>query len=419
MTRSNTNPITVVHFADLHLGVENYGKSDPASGLNRRVLDFLGSLRFLVEYAIENGAALVVFSGDAYKNQKPSPTLQREFARQVKRLANAGIEVFLLVGNHDLPQAEKQAHALSIFSALEVERVTVGREMAVYQLETREGPVDILAIPSISRGQLLARERYVDLSPSEIEDVIAGEIERRLVEMAGGLRSGVPAIVAAHASVSTATYGSERSVLLGQELSIAPSSLAMPGIDYVALGHIHKHQDLTVGAYPPIVYSGSLERVDFGEEKEAKGFCLVSLARARTTYEFIEAPARRFLTIEADCGEIDPTRDVLRAVEGADLEGAVVRARVRVPVAAKESLRRDEIRAALDGAYFVGPIEIENVGEERRGRNPHLTEGKGPIEALEQYILTREELQDRKDALLETAKAMVEEMEREKVTEAL
>lgn len=408
--KSNSKAIRVVHFADLHLGVENYGKPDPATGLNQRIIDFLRNLKFLVDFAIEEGVALVVFCGDAYKNQRPSPTLQRELAKQIKRLTNAGIEVFLLVGNHDLPQAEKHAHSLSVFSALEAERVTVGSEMKVYALETKDGPVDVAAIPHVSRSAILAREQYRDKTPSEIEELIGEEIDHRIAELSSELRPDVPAILAAHLTVSTAVFGSERSALIGNEMTIPPSSLACGAFDYVALGHIHKFQDLSVG-YPPIVYSGSLDRVDFGEENEDKGFCLVSLAKGETTYEFVKAPARPFVTVQVECKTDQPTEEVVGEIEKRDLADAVVRLRVRLADHLKEHLRMDEIRRALSKAYYVAAIEVEPVGEAVRSRNPRLVESLGPLEALEEYILTRDDLKPRRQELIEKAKALIAETE--------
>ena len=47
---------------------------------------------------------------------------------------------------------------------------------------------------------------------------------------------------------------------------------AIPPFDYVALGHLHRFQNVNGSHFPPVVYSGSIERVDFGERKEEKGF---------------------------------------------------------------------------------------------------------------------------------------------------
>src|SRR5512136_37689 len=93
----------LLHFADLHIGMENYGRVDPATGLSTRLADFLAVLDQVVEYALSNEVDLVVFAGDAYKTRDPNPTHQREFAKRIRRLTDAGLPVFLLLGNHDLP----------------------------------------------------------------------------------------------------------------------------------------------------------------------------------------------------------------------------------------------------------------------------------------------------------------------------
>ena len=79
--------IRILHLADVHIGMENYGRIDPATGLNGRVMDFLRRLTDVVDYALEHEIDLVLFAGDAYKNRDPNSTHRREFARRIKRLA--------------------------------------------------------------------------------------------------------------------------------------------------------------------------------------------------------------------------------------------------------------------------------------------------------------------------------------------
>ena len=113
----------ILHFADLHIGVENYGQPDPQTGLSTRLKDFLYTYDALVSFAIENQVDLVLFCGDAYKNRDPSQTHQREFAKRIDELARAGIPVFLLVGNHDLPHTLGKASALEIFPTLQPKKL--------------------------------------------------------------------------------------------------------------------------------------------------------------------------------------------------------------------------------------------------------------------------------------------------------
>src|SRR4030067_3145555 len=95
-----------------------------------------------------------------------------------------------------------------------------------------------------------------------------------------------PVILTAHCSVQGAQYGGERTVMLGSDLVVSGALVKDPRLDYVALGHIHKAQDLNEGAHPPVVYPGSIERVDFGEAADEKYFVIASVERGRTQVEW-------------------------------------------------------------------------------------------------------------------------------------
>ena len=55
----------IVHTADVHIGVENYGFPDPETKTSTRLIDFLNRLDEVVNYSITNNADLVLFCGDA------------------------------------------------------------------------------------------------------------------------------------------------------------------------------------------------------------------------------------------------------------------------------------------------------------------------------------------------------------------
>src|SRR5215213_8305821 len=133
--------LRILHLADIHLGMENYGRVDPATGLSSRLGDFLHSLDSALDYALEHEFDLVLLAGDVYKNRDPSPTIQREFARRIRRLSEAQISTFLLVGNHDLPNTWARAHTVEIFDTLAVPLVTVARTSGVFRIPTRQGDI--------------------------------------------------------------------------------------------------------------------------------------------------------------------------------------------------------------------------------------------------------------------------------------
>ena len=404
--------VKLLHFADLHLGVENYGRIDPATGLSTRLMDFLRAYDQVVDYALESDVGLVIFAGDAYKTRDPNPTYQREFARRIQRLSTAGIPTVLVAGNHDTPSALGRAITVEIFATLEVENVHIAKKPEVIAIETRDGPVQIVALPWVTRSALLAYDEYKNKSLEEINQLILDKVIN-IFEGPHGLISqlnpSLPTILAAHATVQGAVYGSERSVMLGQELILPPSLARNPAFDYVALGHIHKHQVLN--EQPPVIYAGSIERIDFGEEREDKGYVVAEVERGRASWQFVKTYARPFVTIEVDAQGDDSTAEVLEAIADRDIEGAVVRVIIHT-VAEKEPLiHEDEIRRALAGAFHVAAMvkDVERKVRLRLGNQP--IEEMTPRQMLERYFQVKQTPLERIELLLEHAESIFWEVE--------
>jgi len=404
--------VKLLHFADLHLGVENYGRIDPATGLSTRLVDFLRAYDQVVDYALENDVSLVVFAGDAYKTRDPNPTYEREFARRIRRLSTASIPTVLVAGNHDTPSALGRAITVEIFATLEVENVHVAKKPEVIPIETKDGHVQVVALPWVTRSALVARDEYKNKNLEEINRLILDRITN-IIEGPDGLISqldpSLPTILAAHATVQGAVYGSERSVMLGQEVILPPSLTRNPAFDYVALGHIHKHQVLN--EQPPVIYSGSIERIDFGEEREDKGFVVAEVERGRATWQFVKTDARPFVTVEVDVRGDDPTAEILEAIAAHEIEDAVVRIIIHT-VAEKEPLiNEDEIRRALAGAFHIAAIvkDVERKVRLRLGDQP--IEEMTPRQMLERYFQVKQTPPERTQLLLKHAEEIFRELE--------
>lgn len=398
----------LLHFSDLHIGMENYGRLDPATGLSTRLGDFLAVLDEVVTYALANSIDLVIFSGDAYKTRDPSPTHQREFARRIRRLAEAGLPIFLLVGNHDLPNAAGRAHSVEIFDTLAVPGVHIARHLATHRIETRSGPLQVVALPWVIRGALIRKDEYRSLPLDKLDERIRESIANMVANEVDGLDRSMPAILCAHGTLEGAVYGSERSVMLGQDVALPKSIVNNPAFAYVALGHIHKHQ--VVNDDPPAVYAGSLERIDFGEERDDKGFVVVELdAGGKAQWQFVPVRARRFLTIHADAGYDDPTDAALSAIARHSVKDAVVK--LIVQARTDISLREDDIRRALTDAYYIAAIvrEVERTSRSRLGA---LTiEEMTPLDVLQAYLTVKNVPETRAQALLERARRLLSEAE--------
>ncbi len=277
----------VLHFADAHIDMANYGRHDPQTGLPLRVMDYLKSLDTIVDAAIAEKVDLVLFAGDAYKDRNPAPTFQREWGRRIMRLSRAGIPTLLLVGNHDLSPSLGRAHALEAFDTLEVPHVQVISRPQSFAPQDLEGlPLQVIALPWISRSGIMAQLDLHGGEPAQVYEAL----EERLIELIDAWLEAVdpdlPVILAAHASVQGASYGGERTIMLGSDLVLSGALVRNPRLDYVALGHIHKPQDLNPDGYPPVIYPGSIERIDFGEAHDDKFFVIANVERRATRVEW-------------------------------------------------------------------------------------------------------------------------------------
>jgi exonuclease SbcD len=411
-------PINLLHIADIHIGMENYGRTDPQTGLNQRVMDFLRRLSDAVDYALDHEIDVVIFAGDAYKTRDPNPTFQREFARRMKRIADAGIPVVMLVGNHDLPAVAQRATSISIFSTLDVPNTTVGDREQLWQITCRRGqPLQVATVPYPLKSGLLADEESRGKSIAEVDALMQQALAENIRGLALEARQhpDIPAVLTGHFSVQEASQGSERNIMIGRDVAVARSVLADPAWDYVALGHIHKHQSLNGDAHPPVVYSGSIERIDFGEEREAKGWVVATVQRGQADWQFVthyRRPARPFVTIAVDVREEtgDPTPAVLAAIEQRDLTDAVVRVSLRL-LAEQETLlqEREVLRALNQAAYYVAGVSKDVERAERQRLGAVSVESLAPLELLTRFFEVKGVPAERKERLLQAAEEIMAE----------
>ena len=408
-----SEPIRVLHFADVHIGMENYGKTDAETGLSSRVRDFLRRMDEMIAFAKENDVDLTIFAGDAFKTRSPNPTYQREFAWRVRDLL-ALAPLVMLVGNHDLPPTMLKASSIEIYDTLAIPNVWVADQYETRVIPTKRGEVVVGAAPYPLRSRVLDGVKTAGMTIAETDTLLQRELTSLLDQLAAeaDTHGDMPRLLTGHLTVSGAVWGSERGIMLGRDVQVLPSAIGDERWDYVALGHIHKHQDLSAGrkGVPPVVYSGSLERIDFGEENDPKGFCWVELERKQTTWKFQRLKARPFVTIRADLRQsLDPTLEAVTEIEDYDLEGAVVRVILDLSPETEAKLNQGMVEDALKrgGAAYIAGIrrEVEQPARARLGASP---EGLTDDQLLERYLLSKGIGDDRRAELLAAAADIIE-----------
>jgi len=346
--------LTLLHFADAHIDIASHGRHDAASGLPVRVLDFLKALDTIVDTAIQERVDLVIFAGDAYKDRTPVPTFQREWGRRIARLSQAGIRTLLLVGNHDLSPSVGRAHALQEFDTLAVPYVHVVGKPSLLRPDDLDGlPAQVLALPWVSRSGLMASLSLSGAEPERVYEELGARLEALVQGWLQQIDPTLPVILIAHGSVQGAVYGGERSVMLGGDLVLPGALVRDPRLDYVALGHIHKAQNLNKGAHPPVIYPGSIERVDFGEAGDDKFFVVARVERGACDVEWRRLQGRRFVDRSLTLSRSEDILGQMLAVlpEREALQDAIVRLVVEYPRGWENLFDEAALRRYLEPAF--------------------------------------------------------------------
>jgi len=402
--------IRFIHTADLHLGTENYGRIDAKTGVHTRLLDFSVALNFCIDTAIDEKVDFFLFCGDAYKTTTPSPTQQKILLNALLRLHNAQIPVVIIVGNHDNPVSFGKVHSLDLFKDLPISGFHVISQPQSLRLETKNGPVQIVGIPWPTRNSLALNNKHTFSSAAQISAYISSAVGMIIEHEASKLDASLPALLAGHLTVSTGMFsGSEKHAIYGNDPLFLPSQLARDPFDYVALGHLHRHQNLNNNRQPPIVYAGSIERIDFGE-KEEKGFCLVTIhEKGNTEYKFIKGPMRPFIQIEAHLNaDSDQTEQLFEQIQKYHIDDAIVKIIYYPPFGTKDTVNIRAIQTACSSAmHLVGIIPI-------RSHMPRETRIAMKVDMdlatlLDTYFESKPALKNRKQKLVEQALLLYEE----------
>jgi DNA repair protein SbcD/Mre11 len=399
----------LLHFADAHIDMANYGRHDPETGLPLRVLDFLRSLDAIIEAAIVEKVDLVIFAGDAYRDRSPAPTFQREWGKRIIRLSKAGIRTLLLVGNHDLSPALGRANAIQEFETLDIPHVSVLAKPQFLSAEELGLPAQVIAIPWVARsGLMAATDSGAEEVYMNIEERLTGLVDLWLEKADPSL----PVILTAHGSVQGAKYGSERTVMLGADLVLPGSLVRNPRLDYVALGHIHKAQDLNENAHPPVIYPGSIERVDFGEAADDKYFVIADITRGKTTIQWrrlenIRPFIDRRITLEsAD----DVTETLKSALPPADeLNGAILRLTVNFSREWDTLIDEPALRRYTENAFEFHLIKRPKIEARIRLPANQAVSSLSPLELLDQYWRANHAEEIEAESLQKIAKEIIEE----------
>ncbi|WP_409330456.1 exonuclease SbcCD subunit D [Trujillonella humicola] len=359
----------LLHTSDWHLGRSLHG-----ADLLAEQETVLGGL---AEVVVREGVDVVVVAGDVYDRAVPPADATAVLDRVLSRLRAAGATVVLTPGNHDSARRLGFAAGLLAVSGVHVRATTAGLDEPVL-LADEHGEVALYGLPFLEPQ--VARHELGLAGGAEAaglrravghETVLTEAMDRVRADLF--LRPGTRSVVLAHAFVGGGLPSdSERDICVGG-VDVVPLPV-FDGVDYVALGHLHRPQALT----ERVRYSGSPLAYSFGEAGQHKQVWLVDLdAAGLAGVRAVPLPTPRPLVVLTGALE-----ELLADPAHAAAEAAFVSARLTDPVRPADPMRRLQAR-------FPHCVHLEWAGRPASadGRSyQERLQGRGDLEVVGEFV---------------------------------
>ncbi|NIM99931.1 MAG: exonuclease SbcCD subunit D [candidate division Zixibacteria bacterium] len=368
----------LIHISDSHLGASGFSRRLSPSGFNQREEDICNSFQFAIDQIIELKPDIVLHTGDLFHTVRPTNRIINFAIRQILRVVNEDIPMVIISGNHDTPKQRTVGSVFSFFEVLSPRLHLVYRNQ--YELVKLDS-VAIHAIPHCLDQEDFSREVAkveIDSGQRTAQD---GQNMDFNILMLHGVVAGIP----------------EFSMGELAEQEIPSSYLEMP-FDYVALGHYHRHCQVSSKGY----YAGSTERLSMGELGQEKGFMEINLSTKETNFHPV--PARGMIELPSisatDLNQEEILEQMQRRIQADDITDKIVRLKVRsIPEHIYNSLDFRRI-GELKSKAFHFDLRFEKKEEESREQAVTTSIGKLNVE-FEQFLkgIAVENL--KKDRLLE------------------
>jgi exonuclease SbcD len=399
----------IIHTADLHLGIGNYAPLSPSTGMSRRIDDFIAAFDRIIDYAIENKADMFLLCGDTFKDPNPNSTVLKMFASRLSRLSRENIQTVIILGNHDAPRGGRAAPPEPLIE-LNVPNVHYFSEPGFTDFMCRSGEqARVFALP-YRHPVKVASEKTTgktglrkDLMEKTYLEQLAKEIETFTKE---GRDDANVCILAGHFSIQGAIAGSERTWTIDEEYAAPPELFDTTVFDYIAMGHVHKHQ--AIKSETPIIYPGSIERVDLAEAEEDKGFVRVEITDGSVSWKYIKLPSRIMYNLQIDCQtQGDPILAVKTAIADQPVKDAIVSLHV-TSLDQITSEQKSEINKLLKDAFW-NQIHYQRVLAEKEVAKESFTSTLEPAQALNEYLESLKITEARRAQAMRIGQQIIEE----------
>lgn len=399
--------LKVLHTGDWHIGSF---PGPEVGGQNARFQDICRCLDFQAMYAEEHRPDLIVVSGDIFHQARVWSDRGLRESRtaidHIRRLSNLAPTVVLRgTPNHD---SEEQFEMLTT-AFYGDDSVSVVTEPEVLHIHTYHGQrVDVACIPGFDRG--VHRAAHPGLSREEETQVFTDELAKVVLGLKAQCEPGVTSILSTHFTVPGCNMESGQTALFAQfEPVIYPDTLKAADFDLVALGHIHRPQQLPE-AGRAVFYCGSITGLNFNDEGQPRGFYIHDIDDDGETWsEYVETPYREFETIRLGEDDVRAMLSAERVVVPDRLKGKIVRVLYTCSDETNKAFNKAVLEKRLydGGVFYVSEITPEEITtsvnrDELHGDN-------SPEQNLAEYLAEKEKSPEDAQRIIELARPIISE----------
>lgn len=389
---------------DLHVGASyNLGKTDPKTQLNTRLLDFSETFNKIIDEFINRQVKLLILTGDIFETRHPTSAQLNTFGKCIRRALDSGIEILVNVGNHD-QQRNISTTTVDVFGTLDLPSLKVFQDFSVFKYRN----INIIFMPYRDKKMMGAETN------SEAIKLIDEKLNELTKDLVGSK------IVVGHFMLEKSPDESDPDSFSLNEL-ILPLSM-FQNYDLTVMGHIHKHEIIS-SKKPAIIYSGSMEKVSFGEKDHTKVSIILNPDNLENV-EIIKTKTRNLYEINLDYSDLKNSlknginNKIIQDINIFDEKNRLTNSITKVIIKVKEEdlyfVDQAIIKSCVmkKGAMYCAGIYITSLNS-RQLRNRSVTETLTGKAAFKLYIdsLTAEtELSKKK--LQKYAEEIIEEVEK-------
>lgn len=382
----------ILHTADWHIG-DKHGPSN--NGVNLRAQDTLNCLNELVRVAKEEKPDLVLVSGDIFDTAE---IMQRRSHQEVLQARNIIFQLSKAAGNVIVMRGTPNHDSEWAFEELKGHFELVPNVQIVTQPQviTLDG-VSVAVLPGFDRG--VFRAKYPGLGKEEENEVLTGEISNIVKGLKTMCGTDDLTILMAHYTVPGCNVESGQVMMLTQFEPIIPvDALTAADYDLVALGHIHRPQQLFDRNW---YYSGAVNALTFNDEGQERGFYIHNYEDGVWNSVFHRTPYREFKTTYLDEADMQLINEGQYDIVGmqhwkGNIDGKIVRVLYNCTFETNKAVNKALFERKLleDGAFQVTEINPQKISESADRQD--LSDVADPEENLKQWLIEKNKYSDEK-----------------------